>query len=191
MIENKFQDIPRYLDDFFSEQFEGRLLLSKNISKVFEDNSESISFEDLSENLRKSINLDKLRINEEELFSNQLYLLFPSKNDLQPLLSFFFYSEQQYYHLSQMEKNGVPIYSNIFTSESKLVKQNTGAFTKLIEEELGFLAPEIKFKLTRENGIFHNMPEPTYQRFIGRNDSINTIVKALKHRRILFWTFGE
>ncbi len=192
LLKNNFDKISLYLHDFLSKRFEGKLLLSSNISKFYnaEDYDQHVyNFIDFSVTPRESIHLDISKFRDDGLFSNQFYFYFDEVQELVSTIPFFHVSNESYFHYTQIDgEGGYPTYNDILTSTPRIVQKNKGAFQQLIGEDQRLLIPEIKFKLVNENNIWHNLPEPTYEQFIGRDETIHNIQKALKHRRIFVIT---
>jgi len=189
--EKGFFDFPDKLSLFIDELFEGQLIKSKDITKDLENKNKSYSFLNLS-----SPNLSKLIINnkdldDDELYSNQIYCYFEKNRILVPTAPFVLFKNESYLVLADLDKEGHPIYEDIFgVNERETIKIQKSNFEELIAKDLGLLTPELKYRLREENGVFHNLPKPSYSRFIGRSQTKEKIRKTLNHRRFFLITLS-
>ena len=120
----------------------------------------------------------------ENVYSKNLYCFFTKNNFFVPLSPFFIFLDNQYFYHTGVDNKSHPVYSEIFSTRCISIPKYENAFQQLIEDDLNLLkSSEISNKLTSKNNVFHNLSPPLYTRFVGRDETIDTIIKALKHLR--------
>lgn len=187
LISHSFDKIPYYLNDCLSSQDISKLYLSETICASIDDGQEYFStFFDLSNQIKKSVKLLKNnQIDFENLYSKNLYLHFPQTQSFIPVAPFFIHRDENFYFYSGIDNHSQPVYSEIIQNKNISVKKYEHAFKDIIKDDVDLInSQEIIVKLKYENGIYHNLPTPSYNKFVGRIDTIDKIVKALNNRRI-------
>jgi tetratricopeptide (TPR) repeat protein len=187
MLSNNFDKIPYYLDSIFGVHNESKLLVADVICSALDDDQQHYSeFYDLSAEIVKSISICKSsEIDFENVYSKNMYCFFEKTNFFIPLAPFLLYRDDLYYFYSGIDNKSLPIYSEIFSNRNICAKLYETAFKDLVQDDLELLSnSDISIKLKLENGIYHNIPAPSFTKFIGRSDSIDKVLKAISNRRI-------
>ncbi len=180
--------MPYELYSFLDKRNNSKTLLAESIPQI--DNEMDINskatFIGLSEDIQKNISIPMDgEIDFNNIFTKSLYCFFIKEKLLIPTSPFILWRDNTYYYYNGVDNKSYPIYSDIFSSKCITVKKYENAFKDIVQENINLLgSSEISVKLTEENGILHNLPNPTYNRFIGRNESIAKILKSLRNRRI-------
>ncbi len=187
LLDNSYHLLPYKLDEYLSQKNQATILLAENICHITNDEqTHSSTFLNLSDSICKNKQFEMQEgLDFENVYSKNLYCFFPKNNNFISLSPFLVFRDNQYLYYSGIDNKAYPVYNDIFSTKYISMRIYENAFKQLVEEDISLLdSAEIAVKLTAENNVFHNLPTPLYNRFIGRAEAIDKIIKALKNRRI-------
>ncbi len=188
LLKNGFDKIPYELDSFLNKVSSSKLLLSETIPQIDGemDSSSTANFIDLSTDIKKNYSLPMNGdIDYSNVFSKSMYCYFEKDKILIPTSPFMLCRDNNYYYYNGIDNKGYPIYNDIFSAKSITIKKYENAFKDTVQDNINLLtSSEIIVKLKEENKILHNLPNPIYLQFIGRDESYDKIIKALRNKRI-------
>ncbi len=193
LLANKYAELPYKMTDFLESKNKSQLLLAENITQCLDDGEKHMcSFINLEGGIRRNIEIDIAEISEpENLYTSHLYCYFPLYKRFIPTRPFIIFRDSHYYYYNSVDNKSLPIYSDLFSPKTIVVKQYEKAFLSLIEEDSRLIdTSRLDLKLRNENGILNNIPAPSYKSFIGRTETIDKIYKALNHKRTFLITIS-
>lgn len=190
--DNSYSRIPYVLCEFIDSICEGRILYSNNTS-LKEDNTETtFSFTDYSNEIAKNVEIpvNKL-LNFENILSNSLYIYFPSKMEMLSTVPFLIHRDNKFLIYSGVDNKSLPYYTDFYSSSHISVKKYENVFKDLVNDDIDLInSQQINIKLYNDNGVLHNLPMPSYSRFVGRTDTINKIISSINHKRTYLITIS-
>lgn len=187
LLQNSFAALPYELDDYLEQRCKANILLAENICQITNDEQAHAStFLNLSSAICKSEAFEThnpLRF--ENVFSRCLYCFFRHNDSFIALSPFLVFRDKKYFYYAGIDNKSNPIFNEVFSTKYISIRQYENAFRQLIEEDISLLdSSEITIKLKKENNVLHNLPTPLYERFIGRTETIEKVLKALNNKRI-------
>ncbi len=188
LIQNQYEKLPYILNDYLEKLINVKILVAENIfQNNDEDHDLAHTFIDISDNIAKNISLLSSEIkNLEELTSKHLYLYFPESEQFISTSPFLIYRDECYFYYNGIDNKSHPVYTDIFNSTKNItIKKYENAFKESIQDDINILnSIDLPIKLCTENGVKHNLPTPTFEKFIGRTETIMKVIKALENKRI-------
>jgi len=187
LIEHSFDKLPYYLTNCLSNHDSSKLYLADVICSSLNDGQEHSSFFfDMSSEIIKTVSIKKSeQFDFENIYSKYLYCFFPNSRNFISLTPFFLHRDGNNYVYSGIDNKSHPVFSDIASTNNISVKIYEDAFNEIIKDDIDLLnTNSIPVKLKCDNNVYHNIPSPPYERFIGRSDSISKVLKALANRRI-------
>jgi len=187
-----YKNILLYLEEYFNSLINCKLYLTDSIlNEANYNENKSLILKDLNSHLISSKEIssdDNMYTN--ELKSYTLYAYFENRNEFLETIPFILYRDKSYFVYDGVDKK-VPIF-NALNSEKRInVNKLENAFYSLISEDIDLLnTNQLPFFLKKENDIDHNLPNPGYDKFIGRANIIADLKKALIHRRTYLITIS-
>lgn len=176
-----YYKLPYLLNDYFEHIIESQLV---NIISIKPDEENLfVDYQIMSDDIY--VNKTTYINNDEELYVNHAYCYFKKDNKFVSTHPFFIFRDSTLRYYNGLTNKGIPEYQD-FNSQSIIeVKSNKDAFKRIISDDIDNIKySALPIKIQFENGVYHNLPKPPYEQFIGRTDLIRKIKQALHHNRL-------
>lgn len=192
LLNNGFKEVALDLVKYLESFDQSKLLLS-GLIPILQDEEENdiLNFLDYSESIIKNVEIERRSVeNYDDLASRTLYCYFPKSSTFIQTQPFIFYRDDYFYCYDGVDKK-IPIYNDALSLKRASVKKFQNAFYALIEENIDLLNNiQLNVNLKNEKGVEHNLPDPGYEKFIGRKTTKERILKALDHKRTYLITIS-